>query len=92
MKPGKAAIELKMVDEINRLLREQGRSKLWLADEIGLDYGKVKRVLSKTDSQQLSLTVANDMLSALGTNLADAITGGVISSLRHELDRYGNAA
>lgn len=92
MTPGKAAVELMIADEIKRLLQQQGLTKLWLSNATGLDYGKVKRVLSATDEQQLSLTVANDMLAALGTNLTDVMTGGIISTLRAELDRYSKAA
>ncbi|MFZ1872210.1 MAG: hypothetical protein WAU54_05395 [Chania sp.] len=87
MTSGKSALEVQIASEIKSRLRKQDRSKHWLATEVGLDYGKVKRVLNDRDSQQLSITVANSMLMALGTNLTDALLGEIIQAIREDIER-----
>lgn len=87
MTPEKTAIERKIAQEITNMLKNQDRTKYWLSNKLGMDYGKVKRVLNLKDNQQLSLSVAENMLSALGSNLEAAMLGHVIRSIREEIDR-----
>jgi hypothetical protein len=87
MTPEKTAIEIKIAQEITNRLKNQDRTKYWLSNKLGMDYGKVKRVLSLKDNQQLSLSVAENMLSVLGSNLPDAMLRHVIRSIREDIDK-----
>lgn len=88
MTSGKSTIEKQIVQEINRLLRRERRSKKWLACELGMDYGKVKRVLNPTARQQLSLTVADKILRLLGSSLTDVISKVVVTALIDDVQKY----
>lgn len=87
MTPEKTAIEKTIAQEITNRLKNQDRTKYWLSNKLGMDYGKVKRVLSLKDNQQLSLSVAENMLSVLGSNLHDAMFRQLIRSIREDIER-----
>jgi len=84
--PKKSPIEIEIVNEIRLRLLERKRSKKWLAHMLDMDYGKVKRILSDTSTQQLSLSVADEMLTLLDSNLRETISISVIKSLHQEIE------
>lgn len=90
--PKKSPIEIEIVNEIRLRLLERKRSKKWLAHMLDMDYGKVKRILSDTSTQQLSLSVADEMLTLLDSNLREIIYIPVIQTLKKDinnsLDKY----
>lgn len=78
-------IETEIANEITLRLSRCNRSKKWLAHEIGMDYGKVNRILSDTSPQQLSLSTADHMLRLLGSDLRTVIVAPTIKELRYKL-------
>ncbi|PVZ84844.1 hypothetical protein C9426_22080 [Serratia sp. S1B] len=86
--PEKSRIELDVANAIRRLLIEKGQTRRWLAEQIGMGYGPVKRILNDRDPQQLSLTTADLMLRVLGTNLQKTIARPVIKKAIMELNKY----
>lgn len=82
----KSSIEILIANEIKLKLLKHKRSKKWLANSLGMDYGKVKRVLSETSNQQLSLSVADNMLFLLGSNLREVMSSQVIKLLRKDIE------
>lgn len=84
--PKKSPIEIEIVNEIRLRLLEHRRSKKWLAHALDMDYGKVKRILSETSSQELSLSTADKMLVILGTDLRGAISSSIIKILCEEIE------
>ncbi|VXD05988.1 conserved hypothetical protein [Enterobacterales bacterium 8AC] len=84
--PEKSDIEIEIVNEIKLRLSKQRRNKKWLAYMLGIDYGKVKRILSNSSSQQLSLSIADQMLVLLGSNLREVVSVPVIRTLRKEIE------
>ncbi|AHG23000.1 hypothetical protein Z042_23245 [Chania multitudinisentens RB-25] len=79
--PEKAHIEIIVVKEIKLRLQTCKLSKKWLACNLNMDYGKIKRILNEKHDQQLSLTVADHMLRLLGSNLQDIIALYAIDEL-----------
>lgn len=82
--PEKACIEKKVSREITYRLQTRNLSKKWLARELDMDYGKIKRVLNERHEQQLSLTVADHMLTLLGSNLQDIVALYAIDELQKD--------
>jgi hypothetical protein len=79
--PGKTLVEVNVVREITHRLQLRKLSKKWLAYNLDMDYGKVKRILNIEHEQQLSLTVADNMLRLLGSDLQSIITLYAINEL-----------
>jgi hypothetical protein len=84
-KPEKSAIEKSVVIAICSLLVSQRRSRRWLADELGMDYGSVKRLLRCNSRQALTISTAERMLNLLGSDLRTVIVAPVIKELRDKL-------
>jgi hypothetical protein len=84
--PENSTIEIEIAHEISLRLSRRNRSKKWLAHELNMDYGKVKRILSEANDQQLSLYVADKMLMLLGSSLREVISRPVIQSLKSDIE------
>lgn len=84
--PENTTIETEIANEITMRLLKRNRSKKWLAYELNMDYGKVKRILSDSNCQQLSLSVADQMLMLLGSNLREVISRPIIKSLTRDIE------
>lgn len=84
--PKKTAIENLMVQVITLRLKTQERTKHWLSAKVGIDYGKVKRVLNEKEAQQLSFSTADDMLAALGSSVKEAMLDHVVSDIRNDVE------
>jgi hypothetical protein len=78
-------IEKMVVIAICDILASQKRSKKWLANELSMDYGKVKRLLSLRSKQQLTISIAERMLRLLGSDLHTVIMSSLISEIRHKI-------
>lgn len=62
----------------------------WLAHMLDMDYGKVKRILSESCEQQLSLSIADQMLILLDSSLREVMSRPIINSLKIDLERLLN--
>ncbi len=62
----------------------------WLAHMLDMEYGKVKRILSESCEQQLSLSIADRMLMLLGSNLREVIARHILDALSTEIQECIN--
>jgi len=58
----------------------------WLAHMLDMDYGKVKRILSESCEQQLSLSIADRMLVLLDSNLREVISQSTVKSICRDIE------
>lgn len=81
--PGTFRLRLggEILNVINEKLRLQKQTKKWLAAQIGSEYGRVKRQLSYSDMQPLTIDEADHMLMILGSSLTEVLTAKLISDL-----------
>lgn len=73
----------RILNEINRLLYEQKKSKKWLADEAGFSYGRLKRIFNN----EIKLTVeeAEIMLAALESSFIDILIIHILDVLTDDI-------
>ncbi|WP_127958126.1 helix-turn-helix domain-containing protein [Serratia microhaemolytica] len=85
MTPEKTA-DVRVLDEINRLLQEKRLTKAWLAKQSGMSYEKIKRLLN--GQQVLPMREAEELLVTLGSSFDALFSKPFRENIQRELDRY----